>query len=147
MARANGWCDVGVINFFEADAAPMQSPREVYPPDTARKVADEELDGTSIRVHHAGSERQPQLLEISVQAGVELANHSHQIDEIIVVTGGELSLDGRPCPVGTSAMIPAGTPYAIVAGPEGGRFLNFRPRIDFTYAAHGEAAASAPDPE
>lgn len=126
---------MAMIIFFEAEAAPMRSPREVYPAETASKVAAEELDGTAIRVHHAGSETGPQLLEIQVHPGVELANHSHQIDEIIVVTAGELYLDGRLCPVGTSAMIPAGTPYAITAGPDGGRFLNFRPHIDFTYAS------------
>ena len=121
----------------------MRSPRDVYPAETARKVADDELDGTSVRVHHPGTASQPQLLEISVDAGVELANHSHQIDEIIVVTGGELRLDGRSCPVGSSAMIPADTPYAITAGPEGARFLNFRPRVDFTYSPHGDTSATS----
>lgn len=122
-----------VIRHFDINDAPMRSPRDVYPAETSHKVEEGELDGTSLRVHHGGSHRHPQLLEMRVEPCVVLAEHSHQIDEIIFVIDGCLYLNGRRCSAGSSAMIPAGTHYSLVAGDKGASFLNFRPRLDFTY--------------
>jgi len=59
--------------------------------------------------------------------------HAHTEDEIIAVVEGELRLGSQVCGAGSSIFVPAKTLYGFKVGPQGVRFLNFRPRQDQTY--------------
>jgi quercetin dioxygenase-like cupin family protein len=87
----------------------------------------------SLRFHHPGSEDELQMLEVRKGPGEETASHAHLADEIIYVLEGELKLGARSIGPGSSVYIPAETLYAFKAGPEGLRFLNFRPKQDLTF--------------
>lgn len=52
--------------------------------------------------------------------------HSHEENEIIFVTGGEMQLGNRLVGPGTAIAIAAGTFYGFVPGPAGLTFVNFR---------------------
>ena len=56
------------------------------------------------------------------QAGV----HSHDEDEIIFVTGGQMQLGRQLVGPGTAIAIAAGTLYSFLPGPDGLTFVNFR---------------------
>jgi len=90
-------------------------------------------DGPVSRFHHPGSDEELQLFEVRLPPGTVQEAHSHTSDEIIVVMDGSLILGARTCHPGTSIYVPGGTLYGFRAGPDGLRFLNFRPRQDLTY--------------
>jgi hypothetical protein len=52
--------------------------------------------------------------------------HSHEENEIIFVTGGEMRLGNRSAGPGTAIAIAAGTLYGFLPGPAGLTFVNFR---------------------
>lgn len=52
--------------------------------------------------------------------------HSHEENEIIFVTGGEMQLGNRRVGPGTAIAIAAGTFYGFLPGPAGLTFVNFR---------------------
>ena len=114
----------------------------------------EEIDGASVRHHHRGSDGEPQLFEVRIDPGVEVQSHAHGEDEIIAVVEGELQVGARTCRAGSSIFVAGDTLYGFRAGPEGVRFLNFRPRADTRYvskagymATRGRATGAAPDGE
>ncbi len=52
--------------------------------------------------------------------GLVIEKHSHLSNEVIFVIEGELIVDDRVCPAGTSLVLEKGTPFGpVVAGPEG----------------------------
>lgn len=108
--------------------------------ESSAKLSDEELL-CSVRRYHLGTDAQPQLSEITVPPGVTLPSHAHATDEIIYVTHGELHLGRQVLPAGSSVYIPGDTLYSLRAGPEGLRFLNFRPHRDSTYYTKEEVVA------
>jgi hypothetical protein len=77
--------------------------------------------------HHMGTEITPQLFEIILTPGFEVGPHAHEANEIIYILEGELHVGPTVLRPGSSAMVPGEALYAFVAGPEGVRFLNFRP--------------------
>ena len=103
------------------------------------KIPEVELASTSVRVHHS-SEGGLQLFELQLDPGTRGESHAHVEDEIIVVVDGELRFGAHVLGVGSSVMVPGGTLYGFVAGPEGCRFLNFRPRADGSYIPRAEFA-------
>jgi hypothetical protein len=67
--------------------------------------------------------------------------HSHEENEIIFVTGGEMRLGNRMVGQGTAIAIAAGTFYGFVPGPAGLTFVNFRAaRPGLIHFAEGRTA-------
>jgi uncharacterized cupin superfamily protein len=63
-----------------------------------------------------------------IPAGYEVARHSHDHDELIIVIDGSCTfLDGGPTlKAFDTAVLRAGHEYGFTAGPEGLRFFNIR---------------------
>lgn len=143
--------DVGAIRVFDPDDVAFTEPADAYPPAVLPMIPPAELVGSRVKIHHRGTDREPQLLEVQVDPGLELAAHAHDSTEIIVVIEGEVRLGARRCGPGVSVLVPGGTLYAVQAGPDGARFLNFRGIGDYTYydkaAFLARRAGAAPDPE
>ena len=55
--------------------------------------------------------------------------HSHDVDEVIYIVEGSLTIGDRTCGPGTVIAIEKDTEYDFTAGPEGLRFLNIRPGL------------------
>ncbi|MGE0306976.1 MAG: cupin domain-containing protein [Acidimicrobiia bacterium] len=98
-------------------------------------ITPQQRDGAShdpyeiqMRVHHEGDNELPRLHEIEHPPGKETIPHAHDADEIIYVVAGDLVIGNRSLPAGSSVFVPANTLYAFRAGPQGLRFVNFRPR-------------------
>ncbi len=52
--------------------------------------------------------------------GLVIERHSHLSNEVVFVIEGELRVDDRICPAGTTIVLERGTPFGpLVAGPEG----------------------------
>lgn len=81
-----------------------------------------------MRIYEPGTEDSPQLFESHVPPNLEAPLHSHEEDEIIYILEGEMRLGQRVLDKGSSLFVAANTQYGFKAGPEGVRFLNFRPR-------------------
>jgi hypothetical protein len=77
--------------------------------------------------HHPGSGEEPQLFEVQLPPHYDAAPHAHEVDEIMVVTQGELRFGKQVYGVGSSVLIPKMTLYAFTAGDEGATIINFRP--------------------
>lgn len=92
-------------------------------------ISAAELD-VELWAPHPGGPDQLQMLEVTYPAGVSSSPHAHEVDEIVVVTQGEMRFGSHVCRPGSSVMIPAFTLYSFAAGPEGVTFLNFRARAD-----------------
>jgi quercetin dioxygenase-like cupin family protein len=126
---------MGKVRVVTAEEGPFIRARDRRDRDRSNPAgpSDEEIDGTSIRFHHPGAADQPQLFEVRVDPGVEVSTHAHGEDEIIAVIEGELRLGAKVCRAGSSIFVEGRTLYGFKAGPEGARFLNFRPRVDHNY--------------
>lgn len=88
----------------------------------------EEALSTKMRIFEEGSDSSPQLFESQLLPNTEAAEHSHEEDEIVYVLDGEMRFGNRTLTKGSTVFIPANAPYQFKVGPEGARFLNFRPR-------------------
>lgn len=100
-------------------------------PNAAASIrSDPALDNDVMKVYFAGSPDELQLFEIHVKPDEVIEPHGHRQDEIIYVAEGTLRFGGRVCPAGTAIMIPKYTQYSFRGGPEGARYLNFRPARD-----------------
>lgn len=67
-------------------------------------------------------ERSPERVVVYTRydPGLVIEKHSHLANEVIFVIEGELIIDGRVCPAGTSLVLEKGTPFGpVVAGPQG----------------------------
>ncbi len=91
---------------------------------------------------HPGSDSELQLFEVRLEPNYIAAPHAHASDEIMVVVDGEMWFGAQRCGPGTSVSIPGNTLYGFKAGPNGARFMNFRPRRDETYITRDELSAS-----
>lgn len=78
-------------------------------------------------VHQEGDETLPRLHEIEQPPDAVVPPHAHDCDEIIYVVAGELVLGSRTLHAGSSVFVPANTLYSFRSGPDGLRFVNFRP--------------------
>ena len=108
----------------------------------ARGIAftPEELAGKT-RMHHAGSETEPELFEVSFGPDTVVHSHVHLYDEIIYVVSGQLILGSRVLNPGSSVYIAAMTLYSFRTGPDGVHFVNFRPRSGASYLSKDEFMA------
>ena len=127
---------MGVPEFFDASATPFTPLLEVFR-GRESPIPERELASTAVRVHHQGADGL-QLFELRIDPGTRGEAHAHLEDEIIVVVEGELRFGARTLTAGSSVMVPGGTLYAFVAGPDGCTFLNFRPHADTTYITRDE---------
>ena len=124
---------MGAIVFYDPGEVGWTQPVDAYPDAVLPLIPHVELTGSRVKIHHRGAEDLPQLLEVQVDPDLELASHSHDASEIIVVIEGELVFGARRCGPGASVLVPGGTLYSVRAGPDGARFLNFRGAADYTY--------------
>ena len=60
-------------------------------------------------------------------ANIEKGVHSHSEDEVIFVTDGQMRVGNRLYGPGTALAIAAETFYSFAVGPDGLKFINFRP--------------------
>ena len=86
-----------------------------------------------IRMHEPGDENSLQLFEVDVAPNSFVDVHSHGTDEIMYVVKGSLVLGKRSLGPGSSVFIAGDTLYSFRSGPDGLRFLNFRPHKDVIY--------------
>lgn len=101
--------------------------RDVSPnPD---RHPDRYLD-SSYRVHEQGTDESLQLLEGKYLPDTFVDVHAHLHDEIIYVVEGEMVVGNKALKPGSSVFVAANTLYSFKAGPNGLRFLNFRPLDD-----------------
>jgi quercetin dioxygenase-like cupin family protein len=108
-----------------ADVA-WQRLRDLYPPDMAKAISDEELD-SAMRTHEGGTDGSLHLSELDYHPGATFDLHAHDQDEIIYVVAGSMTLGNRTLGPGSSVYVAKDTLYGFAAGPEGLRILVFRP--------------------
>jgi quercetin dioxygenase-like cupin family protein len=99
--------------------------RDLYPPEMAKDIADEELD-SSLSYHESGTDGSLHLSELDYQPGATFDLHAHDQDEIIYVLRGTMILGNRTLPAGSSVYIAKDTLYGFAAGEDGLRILVFR---------------------
>jgi quercetin dioxygenase-like cupin family protein len=87
----------------------------------------------SSRMLHPGAEDELQLVEVNLSPGTIAESHAHELSEIIFVLDGQLRFGATVLNPGDSVQIAGMTLYGFEAGPEGVRYLNFRPRQDRTF--------------
>ena len=90
------------------------------------RVPPENRQGSTFS-HHTGDDETPELFEIQMPPNFKVEAHAHDADEIIVVAEGEICFGKQVYGVGSSVFIPKMTLYSFESGPNGLRFLNFRP--------------------
>ncbi len=95
-------------------------------PEDATFRPGSESPGAQYWVRHPGSLGPLELFEVHFEPNTGPRPHAHSVDEIIVVTRGELHFGAQVYGAGSSVRIPAMTLYSFTAGPEGVAFLNFR---------------------
>ena len=88
----------------------------------------EEALGAKMRVFEEGTDSSPQLFESQVPPNLVAPIHSHEEDEIIYILEGEMLFGRESYTRGSAIFVAANARYGFRAGPEGVRFLNFRPR-------------------
>ena len=81
-------------------------------------------DGTEALVLHEGPGFC--LMYVRFKSGFPLFRHSHAPDCLYQVVGGSLQIGDQVLRKGDGFFVPAGTPYAYTAGPEGVEVLEFR---------------------
>jgi hypothetical protein len=67
-------------------------------------------------------ERSPERVVVYTRydPGLVIEKHSHLANEVLFVVEGELIVDERVCPAGTTLVLEKGTPFGpLMAGPEG----------------------------
>jgi mannose-6-phosphate isomerase-like protein (cupin superfamily) len=123
---------MGTIRFTDGATREFISVLDRAKDDPVLRKALEKRDPGEVKaatcIDHPGSEDEPQLFEVDLPANAKVPPHAHDADEIVVVTRGEVHFGRQVYGVGSSIYIPAMTLYSFQAGPEGLRFLNFRPR-------------------
>jgi hypothetical protein len=90
------------------------------------RFSDEALS-TKMRIFEEGSDSSPRLFESQVLPNTTAAVHTHEEDKIMYILEGEMQLGNRSLKRGSTIFIEAKTPYGFKTGPEGVKFLNFRP--------------------
>ena len=105
-------------------------------------LSEAEQESTAVWFRHPGSDSELQLFEVRLEPNSVAAPHAHASDEIMVVVDGEMWFGAQRCGPGTSVYIPGNTLYGFRAGPNGARFMNFRPRRDGTYVTKDQLTSS-----
>jgi hypothetical protein len=85
------------------------------------------------RARHPGGSEELQLVEVRLNPNQSAQVHAHKQPEIMYVVQGQMTFGAQLLRVGDSVSISGLTLYTFTAGPEGVRFVNFRPREDMTF--------------
>ena len=85
------------------------------------------------RVRHPGGTDEVQLLEVRVNPNEQVQVHAHKEAEVMYVLSGSMTFGSQLLDPGDSVSITGLTLYQFKAGPDGVRFVNFRPREDNTF--------------
>ena len=103
--------------------------------DTDRRTfdLDEEELKSSYAVHEPGDDETLQLFEVDSDPGCRVRIHAHDEDEIIYILKGERHFGRQVLRPGSSLFVKGKAFYSFAAGPEGLRFINFRPKADRAY--------------
>lgn len=133
---------MGTIRIVERAAITPLRAREAVSRRVAENFTDDDANG-DIWVHHRGSADELQLFEVDVPPGEGASRHAHEQDEIIYVLAGELRFGARMVSAGDSVYIGGRTLYSFLAGPDGARFLNFRPCLDASFITAAQLRGSS----
>ena len=128
---------MGTIRIVDGSDKTYTEVRKMASPEIIEKMDDGELSCENF-MHHVGTVDEPQLFELRLPPNTFLAPHAHGQDEIIYIAEGEIHVGRRVLKAGSSVFVGKHTLYSLTAGPEGARFLNFRPRIDGQYITKAE---------
>jgi mannose-6-phosphate isomerase-like protein (cupin superfamily) len=116
---------MGRIVFVRPEERPFRTAKEISSAEVLEKLTPgEQL--AELRLHHPGDVDRIALLEIRFPPDTVIEPHGHEVDEIFVVTAGEIHFGRRVYGIGSSIFIPRLTAYAFRTGPDGLTFLNFR---------------------
>jgi len=85
-----------------------------------------------------GDEQTLQLTEVQYPPNVSIDLHAHNVDEIFYLLAGALRIGERSLAIGGSVYIARDTLYSLKSGPDGARFLVFRPVGDTSYVPEAE---------
>ncbi len=88
----------------------------------------------------AGSDTEPELVEVRLPPGLLVEPHAHSRDEVIAILEGSIRLGRRELGPGSAVSVTADTLYTFRVGPEGVRFLNFRTAGGADYQTKDEVA-------
>ena len=108
--------------FFDAKAmseTPVVLPGEELPPE-----------GAMINLQALVNPDRPDacsLLGVRYAPNAVIERHKHNVAQIVIVVEGELRQGNRKFGPGEGYYTPEGAPYAIQAGPQGVKVLEFRP--------------------
>jgi hypothetical protein len=90
-------------------------------------------DTQEIREYFRGDADSPSLIEVRASPDKPAVPHAHGVDEIVYVLAGALHIGKNVYGPESAVYIPANTLYSFHVGPEGVRYLNFRPHYDDSY--------------
>ncbi len=94
---------------------------------TIKALPDEALHA-KMRFYEMGTPESPQLFESQMPPHTLAPIHSHTEDEIIYILDGEMVMGTQTLGKGASVFVAANAKYSFKSGPNGLKFLNFRPR-------------------
>ena len=129
---------------LEAEMMPMEGLDENLLARLARLkesgLTDEGLGASSRVLFGKPGEDGMSLVHIWFKSGYVLPFHSHNVDCLYYVTGGELRIGSHVLRKGDGMFIPGDHAYGYEAGPEGVELLEFRnaTRFNFVFGANDE---------
>lgn len=116
--------------------------RRVVPAAALPKVDQQRLSPGELRSGYTGifpvDDERLQLFEVDLEPAAEIRPHAHTAPEIIYVVDGELDLGRQTLRSGDAMYIEEYVLYGFRAGPDGCRFLNFRPASQVKYLSKSE---------
>lgn len=132
---------MGTINIVEAGSGQWVSARERIDPAERQRFGEGELSSESLW-HRVGDDASLQLFEVRFPPDMGTNAHAHDADEIVYIVEGSMVVGSRVLQPGSSMYIAANTLYSFQAGPDGLRFLNFRPQGGSRYVFKDEFMAA-----
>jgi len=126
--------------FFDAEEIPFFDPTEgntadlnqIYDlPEQVRQKVDlnEYLGHGTIQIQvllNQTDDNGYSLQAVKYPAHAYIPRHHHGVDQVVLVLEGELYQGKKVVRAGSGYFTPAGHPYAVKAGPEGVRLVEFR---------------------
>jgi len=151
MAQSNAQAPRRMSVFYGRDARELEPefmPREGFDGSALAALARlaesnySEGMGESTRVlFRAGDDTGMSLLHVWFKSGYVLPFHSHNVDCLYYVTGGELHMGSHTLRKGDGFFVPAGQGYGYEAGPDGVEVLEFRNATRFNLVLRGNTEA------
>jgi quercetin dioxygenase-like cupin family protein len=108
------------VSFFDLNAMPVVPVMTEDTPDP---------ESAMIKIQAPVNHTEPDgysLLCVRYAAGAEIPRHRHDVAQVVLVLDGEVWQGNRRFGPGMGYFTPAGSAYAIKAGPEGVRLVEFR---------------------